>query len=80
MLMCYARGRSKISYHWEHHSNRSGEWNAKTIRTESGLLLLPSVTDDDEGEYSCVACDCYSCSYSVNTTTLMVYGKMSLIV
>ena len=75
MLMCYARGRSKISYHWEHHRNGSDEWRA--LETESGLLMLPSVTDDDEGEYHCVACDCYSCSYSKNTTTLVVYGEIS---
>jgi len=72
-LMCYARGRSKIIYHWEHHRNGS---TVTTAKEEGGLLMLPNVTNDNEGEYQCMACDCYSCSHSMNTTTLVVYGEI----
>ena len=75
MLMCFARGRSKISYYWERWNNITSNWTAITIEMDSGLLILPSVTEDDEGIHRCVACDCYSCSYSSNTTTVIVYGK-----
>ena len=75
MLMCFAHGRSKISYHWEHHVNDSDNWTAISVDMDSGLLILSSVTEDDEGMYRCVACDCYSCSYSLNTTTITVIGK-----
>ena len=75
MLMCFAHGRSTISYHWEHHVNVSDKWVAVSVKMDSGLLILPSVTEDDEGIYRCVACDCYSCSYSTNITTITVIGK-----
>ena len=75
MLMCLAHGRSKIRYHWEHRINDSDNWTAISVDMDSGLLILSSVTEDDEGMYRCVACDCYSCSYSLNTTTITVIGK-----
>lgn len=75
MLMCFAHGTSKISYHWEHHVNKSDKWVAASATVDSGLLLLASVTKDHEGIYRCVACDCYSCSYAINTTTITVIGK-----
>ena len=75
MLMCFAYGRSKISYYWEHQNINTDEWTAISVEMDSGLLILSSVTEDDEGIYRCVACDCYSCSYSLNTTTIIVYGK-----
>ena len=75
MLMCLAHGRSKIGYHWEHRLNDFSNWAALSGEVNSGLLILSSVTEDNEGMYRCVACDCYSCSYSINTTTIIVYGK-----
>ena len=77
MLMCLARGRSVISYHWEYRVNESDNWVAMSVQMGSGLLVLSSVTEDDEGTYQCVACDCYSCSYATNTTTIRVIGKES---
>ena len=76
MLMCYAHGRSKLSYYWERQNNdNNGDWMAVSLEMDIGLLILSSVTEDDEGTYRCVACDCYSCSYSPNTTTIIVYGN-----
>ena len=75
MLMCLAHGRSKISYQWEHRINNFDNWIVISVKMDSGLLILPSVTKYDEGIYRCVACDCYSCSYSINTTTLTLIGK-----
>lgn len=75
MLMCFAYGRSKISYYWEQQNKNTGNWTAASVERDIGLLILSSVTDDNEGTYRCVACDCYSCSYSLNTTTMIVYGK-----
>ena len=75
MLMCFAHGRSKISYQWERRINNPDNWTAITVEMDSGLLILSSVTKNDEGIYRCVACDCYSCSYSMNTTTITVIGK-----
>ena len=75
MLMCFAYGRSEISYNWEWQSSNTDEWTTLSGEMNSGLLILSSVTEDDEGMYRCVACDCYSCSYSLNTTTIIVYGK-----
>ena len=76
ILMCLAHGRSKISYHWEHRLNDSDNWAALPVEMNSGLLVLSSVTGDNEGIYRCVACDCYSCSHSLNTTTIIVIGKI----
>ena len=75
MLMCLAYGRSTISYHWEHRVNDSDNWELISVEADSGLLILSSVTEDNEGIYRCVACDCYSCSSSINTTTVFVTGK-----
>ena len=75
MLMCLAHGRSTISYHWEYRINESDTWLTVSADMDSGLLILSSVTDDNEGIYRCVACDCYSCTYSINTTTIIVIGK-----
>ena len=75
MLMCFAHGRTKINYHWEHRVNGSDNWTAVSAKMNTGLLILSSVTEEDEGIYRCVACDCYSCSYSMNTTTIIVVGK-----
>jgi len=75
MLMCLAHGRSTISYHWQHHINASNSWIAVSPEMDSGLLVISSITKDNEGIYRCVACDCYSCSYSINTTTIVVFGK-----
>ena len=75
MLMCFAHGRSKISYQWEYYINNSDNWTAISVEMDSGLLILSSVTENDEGMYRCVACDCYSCSYSINATTIIVIGK-----
>ena len=75
MLMCLAHGRSTISYHWEYHINESDTWVTASADMDSGLLILSSVTKDNEGIYRCVACDCYSCTYSINTTAIDVIGK-----
>ena len=77
MLMCYAHGRSKIKYYWEQQKNiiNTNNWTAASLRKDNGLLILSSVTDDNEGIYRCVACDCYSCTYSLNATTIIVYSK-----
>ena len=77
MLMCFAHGRSKVSYHWEYHNNVSDMWVAVSVKMDSGLLILSSITEDDEGTYRCVACDCYSCTYSENTTSIIVIGKQN---
>ena len=74
-LMCLAHGRSKISYHWEYHNNESDTWMTVSAAMDNGSLILSSVTEDSEGIYRCVACDCYSCTYSINTTTITVIGK-----
>ena len=76
MLMCFAHGESKISYHWEYRANVSDKWMAISVEMESGLLILSSVTKHNHGIYRCVACNCYSCSYSKNTTTITVIGKI----
>ena len=75
MLSCFANGRSKINYHWEHRVNSSNSWTMISAEMDTGLFILSSVTEDDEGIYRCVACDCYSCSYSIKTTTVIVIGK-----
>ena len=77
MLMCVAHGRSKISYHWEYRANKSNKWMAISEDMDSGLLILSNFAEDDEGIYRCVACDCYSCTYSTNTTTITVIGKIT---
>ena len=74
VLMCLAYGRSTIMYHWEHRFNESDSWSTVSTEIIGGLLILSSVTEDSKGMYRCVACDCYSCSYS-NTTTINVIGK-----
>ena len=74
VLMCLAYGRSTITYHWEHHINESDRWTAVSAEMMNGSLILSNVTEDSEGIYQCVACDCYSCSYSINTT-ITVIGK-----
>ena len=74
-LMCLAHGRSTISYHWEYRNNESDTWITVSAPKDNGLLILSSVTEDSEGIYRCVACDCYSCTYSINTTTITVIGK-----
>ena len=79
MLMCFARGRTKIDYHWEHRVNGYDNWTAVSVGMDTGLLILSSITEEDEGIYRCVACDCYSCSYSMNTTTIIVIGKSVII-
>ena len=78
MLMCFAYGRSTVSYYWERHSNSTDNWTKISAEMDTGLFILSSVTEEDEGIYRCVACDCYSCSYSMNTTTVIVYGKKLL--
>ena len=75
MLMCLAHGRSTISYHWDYRINESDTWVTVSADMDNGLLILSSVTDDNEGIYQCIACDCYSCTYSRNTTTIVVTGK-----
>ena len=77
MLMCFAHGKSKIIYHWEYRDNKSNKWMAISEDRDSGLLILSSVAEDNEGMYRCVACDCYSCTYSPNTTTIAVIGKIT---
>ena len=74
VLMCLAHGRSTITYQWEHHINESERWTAVSAVMMNGSLILSIVTEDIEGIYRCVACDCYSCSYSINTT-ITVIGK-----
>ena len=77
MLMCFAHGRSTVSYYWERQNNSTDNWTKISAEMNTGLFILSSVTEDDKGMYRCAACDCYSCSYSINTTTVIVYGKKS---
>ena len=80
MLTCFANGRSKINYHWEYRVNSFNSWAMISTKMNAGLFILSSVSEDDEGMYRCVACDCYSCSYSMNTTTVIVTGKGVMII
>jgi len=75
MLMCIAYGTGKIIYYWEYRISDSDKWIIVSAEMDHGLLILSSVTEDNEGIYRCVACDCYSCSYSIDTTTITLIGK-----
>ena len=74
-LRCFTHGRSKINYHWERRVNSSKIWMTISAKMNTGFFLISSVTKEDEGIYRCVACDCYSCSHSVDTIAITVIGK-----
>lgn len=73
MMTCCAEAVPNIQYAW---IRPNGEMTSKAVGVNSPTLFIPDITEDDMGEYACLAIGDGGTSQSGPITALLsTYGK-----